>query len=144
MPLPHPIDVAALRSLDQQCAVPDSVVSRRTVAQLAVMSPEYKQACMISSTERLLENLDRCALEAGVSPDTTASDSAPVLVIAAQKGAGSALKALVVSGANIELADRGGGAAFGWAARGGHLACVQLLLDAGRTQMLTTDVATLR
>jgi hypothetical protein len=111
MSLPRTNDEAALRALDRKCAVADSVVSKRTVRQLAAGSLDYKGTFLNNSCVWGLGNLVRCALEAGVSPDTTADEetgSTPVLVVAAQRGAVPALNALLAVGVNIELADRNG------------------------------------
>jgi ankyrin repeat protein len=134
MSLPRGDDEAAMRALDRKCAAPDSVVSKRTVRQLSVASLEYKRVFLHNNTLDGLGNLVRCALEAGVSPDTTSGEETgcmPVLVIAAEYGATHALKALLAGGANKELADKNGCTALACAAQEGHLPCVQLLLDAG-------------
>jgi ankyrin repeat protein len=134
MSLPRFDDTAAMRALDRQCAVANSVVSKHTVRQLSTQPLTYKHAFLFKSTFLGLEHLVRCALEAGVSPDTTTgteAGSVPMLVLAAQEGFVPALKALLAGGANIELTDEYGTTALGWAAREGPLVCVQLLLDAG-------------
>jgi ankyrin repeat protein len=134
MSLPDFGDEAAMRALDRKCAAPDSVVSKRTVAQLSAQSLLYKEAFLFRSTFLGLGNLVRCALEVGASPDTTTGEetgSTPVLVTASEFGATHALKALLSGGANKELADWRGHTALALAARRGHLSCLQLLLDAG-------------
>jgi ankyrin repeat protein len=134
MSLPRFDDEVVLRALDRKCAAPDSVVSKRTVRQLAAQPVDYQKVFLAIGAFWGQGNLVRCALEAGVSPDTTTdaeTGSTPVLVAAAQQGATPALKALLAGGANKELADRSGNTALALAAREGHLSCVQLLLDAG-------------
>jgi ankyrin repeat protein len=134
MSLPPLADEAALRVLDRQCAVANSAVSEGIVRQLAAQPLTYKNAFLFISTLRGLGSLVRCALEAGVSPDTTSGDekwSMPVLVLAAEHGYAPALKSLLAGGANKELADKYGNTALFKAACEGHLVCVQLLLDAG-------------
>jgi ankyrin repeat protein len=134
MSLPSLTKEAAFRALDRKCADPDSVASKRTVRQLAAESLDYKEVFLNNSTMWGHGNLVRCALEAGVSPDTTSEEetgSTPVLVVAAQYGATASMKALLTGGANMELADIYGSTALTMAAKNGHLSCVQLLLDAG-------------
>jgi ankyrin repeat protein len=134
MSLPQIDDKAAMRALDRKCAVPDSVVSKRTVRQLAALPLECKERFLKNFIVAGLGNLVRCALEAGVSPDTTGGEetgSLPVLLLAAQFGLTHALKALLTGGANIELANDGGFTALAVAARLGHPSCAQALLDAG-------------
>jgi ankyrin repeat protein len=125
---------AALRSLDPECAVPNSGASRRIVAELAAQPLAFRTSYLRQSARLGLGNLVRCALEAGVSPDTTSRDetgSTPLLVLAAQYGVTRTLKALLSGGANKELADKNGVTALSWAACFGHLSCLQALLDAG-------------
>jgi hypothetical protein len=73
-------DEAAMRALDRKCAVPDSVVSKRTVRQLAAQSLPYKESFVANSSLNGLGNLVRCALEAGVSPDTTTGSQSKSLL----------------------------------------------------------------
>jgi ankyrin repeat protein len=134
MSLPASLDdTAALRALDRQCAVSDSVVSRRIVRQLSERPIQQREALLICSAVNGHGNLVRCALAAGVSPNTRTARAShpPVLVVAAEYGNTPALKCLLAGGANIELADKKGHNALSWAAGFGHLSCVQLLLDAG-------------
>jgi ankyrin repeat protein len=134
MSLPHFGDKGAMRALERKCADPNSIVSKRTTRQLSTQPLAYKHAFLFNSTIAGLGHLVRCALEAGVSPDTTTgaeTGSFPSLVLAAEHGAVPALKALLASGANIELTDKYDTTALGWAALNGHLSCLQLLLDAG-------------
>jgi ankyrin repeat protein len=131
MSLPHTGDEAALRALDRKCAVPDSVISQRTVGQLAAGSLDYQEAVLVNTCIWGLGNLVRCALEAGVSPDTSDDTSTPVLLLAAHLDAAPALKALLAGGASIELAEKTGKTALAYAARQGNLSCLQLLLNAG-------------
>jgi ankyrin repeat protein len=134
MSLPDFGNEAALRALDRKCAAPDSVVSKRTVRQLAAQPLDYNEKFLRSCTIYGLGNLVRCALEAGVSPDTTSGEekgSAPVLVVAAHFGATPALKALLADGASKELVEKYGHTALAVSAELGHLSCLQLLLEAG-------------
>ena len=134
MSLPHPDDEAANRALDMKCADPNSVVSKHTVAQLAAMPLSYKQEFLYTSTFDDLGNLVRCALEAGVSANTTqveALDFISMLGVAAAQGATRALQALLAGGAKKELADKNGLTALAIAAQEGRVSCLQLLLDAG-------------
>ena len=129
-------DEAAMRALDRKCPDPKSVVSKRTVRHLSAESLECKEVFLGNSCIDGLGNLVRCALEAQVSPNTRVEDGddgerSPVVVLAAYYGGIPALKALLASGSNKELADTSGKTALSWAAQNGHLSCVQLLLDAG-------------
>ena len=127
-------DEAALRVLDRKCAKPDSVISKRIVAQLAGQSPAYQVAFLDNITMWALGNLFRCVLEAGVSPDSTndeARGSAPMLLVAARHDASRALKALLAGGASVDLADKYGFTALAMAAQAGSVSCLQLLFDAG-------------
>ena len=136
-------DEAALRALDRQCAVANSVVSERTVRQIAAAPLEYKEAVLINTTIWGLGNLVRCALEAQASPNETSDESTgctPLLSAAGQLGHTSALKSLLAGGANIELADNTGLTALAAAARQGQLSCVQLLLDAGANANTQDDL----
>jgi ankyrin repeat protein len=133
MSLPRSDDKAALRVLDRKCADPNSIVSKRTTRRLATGSLDYKESFIYFSTNWGLGNLVRCALQAGVSPDTTTdaeTGSMPMVAVAALEDAVPALKALLAGGANIELANKHGHTALGWAAQCGYLSCLQLLLDA--------------
>ena len=137
MSLPSPDDEAALRALDAKCAKPDSVISKRTVAQIAAASAPHKRWLLHNSAVMGLGHLVRCALEAKMSPDTltgdvsSGHDTRPILCVATQPGALPALKALLAGGANVELADERGITALALAAGLGALPAVRLLLDAG-------------
>ena len=134
MSLPVTSNEAALRALDRKCEKPDSAVYKRTVKQLAArLETTYPTSFLNNSTAWGLGNLVRCALEAGVSPETLAGEEGgmPILVQASVVGATAPLKALLAAGANTELANKAGFTALARAAQYGQLASVQLLLDAG-------------
>ena len=123
-----------MRALDRKLSVPDSVVSKRIVAQLAAETLLYKAEFLENCCVWGLGNLVRCALEAQMSPDTKAEEvngSTPVLVAAAFFGSSRALEVLLAGGANTDLADQNGATALAAATTSGHLSTVQLLLDAG-------------
>ena len=71
-----PVTEAEYRALDAKCAEPESPSSKRAwcVAQLSAQPPAYKAAFLMNSTIWGLANLVRCALEAGVSPDSRRGD----------------------------------------------------------------------
>lgn len=111
MSLPVTSNEAALRALDRKCEKPDSAVYKRTVKQLAArLETTYPTSFLNNSTAWGLGNLVRCALEAGVSPETLAGEEGgmPILVQASVVGATALLKALLAAGANTELADKAG------------------------------------
>ena len=129
-----PIDEASLRALEVKCARRDSEASRRAVKQLSEQTLARKGCFLHNAVVLHLPELVRCALEAGVSPDTRLEDS-PVLVTAASSldGGGSALivRMLLAAGADHSLTDSVGYTALTMAAQDGWLECVQILLAAG-------------
>jgi len=120
------------RLWETQCRLPSTVRSRSAVSKLRAMPPDAQTLCIASYAQNNLPHLLRCALTAGVSPDTRwVEDNAPVLCIAAQRGSKHALEALLVGHANVALADSKGWTAAHKAACFGHAPCLRLLLDAG-------------
>ena len=80
------------RLWESQCCLPTTVRSRSAVSKLRAMPLEAQTFCITKYAQRNLPHLLRCALTAGVSPDTRWGESnAPVLCIAAQRGSKHAL-----------------------------------------------------
>jgi len=109
-----------------------SPASRRAVVHLARLPPEIKENRLACYSLWDLGNLVRCALAAGASANARwGEENVPVLCLAAHKGSGRALKALLTGGADVLLVDKEGDTALHWAARKGHTTCITLLLEAG-------------
>ena len=75
MPLPAYDDEAGLRDLEPKCADRESPAARRTVRQLREESQYNKVAYMCNCAIWGLANLVRCAIEAGVTPETRFPDA---------------------------------------------------------------------
>ena len=75
MPLPACLDEAGLRELEPKCADRESSASRRTVRQMREESQHNKKVYMCNCTIWGLANLVRCAIEAGVTPETRFPDA---------------------------------------------------------------------
>jgi len=120
------------RALEPTLGNAASPSSRRAVVQLARLPPALKEHRLVCYAQSDLGNLVRCALAAGGPADTRCGDhDAPVLCLAASRGAARSLKALLTGGADVRLADENGRTALHWAASKGEAACIALLLDAG-------------
>jgi ankyrin repeat protein len=126
-------DQAGGRSLELRCESPHSAHSKHTVALLSEKLSECKESFLYSAVFMGRSNLVRCALEAGASADSRASENMarPVLVEAAYKGHTRILKQLLEAGADRNLTDRQGFTALTIAALEGRLDCIELLLAAG-------------
>jgi len=123
---------AQARALEPTLGNAASPASRRAVAQLVRLSPEFKENRLVCYACWDLGNLVRCALAAGALANTRwGEQDSPVLCLAAQEGAVRSLKALLTGGADVRLADKSGCDALFWASREGDAACIALLLDAG-------------
>jgi len=121
------------RLWESQCCLPTTVRSRSAVSKLRAMTADDQTHCILKYTLRNLPHLLRCALTAGISPDTRWGESnTPVLCIAAELGNERALEALLVGRANVALADSKGRTAAHWAAYKGHAPCLRLLLTRAR------------
>jgi len=120
------------RVWESQCRLPTTVRSLSAVRKLRAMPPDAQTYCIAKYALRNLPHLLRCALTAGVSPDTRwGENDTPVLCLAAERGNDRALEALLVGRANVALADSKGLTAAHWAAYNGHASALRLLLDAG-------------
>jgi len=120
------------RVWESQCRLPTTVRSLSAVRKLRAMPPEDQTRCLAKYAQHNLPHLLRCALTAGVSPDTRwGEDNVPVLCTAAEAGSERALEALLVGRTNVTLADSKGWTAAHWAAYKGNARCLRLLLDAG-------------
>ena len=121
------------RAMERMCADPKSSAraSKTIVKQLAALSLADRKDFLHNSVIWGLGHLVRCALKAQVSANVRTAESLPLIALGAGCGASTALKALLVGGANIELADDNGQTALIWAAKKGQLSCLQLLLDGG-------------
>ena len=128
-----PVDEAGFRALEPKCASPNSLDSKRAVAQLSTLSTAQNKAFLLLSVTWGLSNLVRCALEAKISANTCSKSALkrPVLVEAAFDGHARILKQLLDAGADHSLMDSDGFTALHSAAQEGHLECLQLLLAAG-------------
>jgi len=120
------------RAWESQCRLPTTVRSLSAVRKLRAMPPDAQTYCIAKYAQHNLPHLLRCALTAGVSPDTRWGEKdTPVLCIAAEFGSERALEALLVGRANVALANSEGWTATNWAAYTGHAPCLRRLLDAG-------------
>jgi len=120
------------RLWESQCRLPSTVRSRSAVSKLRAMPPDAQTFCIAKYALHNLPHLLRCALTAGVSPDTRwGEENLSLLCIAAERGSDRALEALLVGRANVALADSKGWTAAHLAAYFGHAPCLRLLLDAG-------------
>ena len=120
------------RALDAQCGSATSTHSRRAVVKLRAMSSDDKASCMKEYAAYDFVNLARCALAAGISPDTIwGEDRLPVICMAAEEGSQRVLRVLLAAGANPGLADAVRSTAVHKAAYFGHVACLRLLIEAG-------------
>jgi len=123
---------AQARALEPTLGSAFSPASRRAVVQLARLPPVLRENRLLCYADLDLGNLVRCAVAAGASANAhLGEDDAPVLCLAAQKGSARSLKALVLGGSDVRLADKNGQTALHWAAVEGHTPCAALLLEAG-------------
>jgi len=128
------------RVWESQCSLPSTVRSRSAVSKLRAMPPDAQTFCIAKYAQLNLPHLLRCALTAGVSPDTRWGErDAPVLCLAAERGNDRVVEALLVGRANMALADREGMTAAHWAAYRGHAPCLHPLLDAGAPKETKTE-----
>jgi len=121
------------RALDRRCR-PTSPASRTAVIKLRALPLASQTYCIVNYVGCDLPHLVRCAIDAGISPDTLCVCGelhTPVLSIAAQRGNERALKALLVGRANHALVDKQGCTAAHQAAHHGRTGCLRLLLNAG-------------
>ena len=128
------------RLWESQCRLPSTVRSRSAVSKLRAMPPDAQTHCIAKYALRNQPHLLRCALTAGVSPDTRwGVDNSPVLCIATECGSKHALEALLVGCANVALANKKGWTAAHSASYFGHAPCLRLLLDAGAPKDAKTE-----
>ena len=88
-----------MRELEQKCESREAAASKRTVTRLQAQSPGFREAFIKNCSIYGLANLARCAIEAGVSPNTRDAASKPanepILCRAAQEGHARVVKLLL-------------------------------------------------
>jgi len=123
---------AQLRALERTLGSASSPASRRAVRSLEALQPASRDIHLSCFSQWDLGNLVRCALAAGAPANSRrGDDNTPVLCLAASHGSFRSLKALLVGGADVRLADKYGYTALHRAAQKGDTTCVALLLEAG-------------
>ena len=123
---------AQLRALEPTLGSASSPASRRAVRSLEALQPASSDIHLGCFSQWDLGNLVRCALASGAPANLRfGEDDTTVLCLAASQGAARSLKALLMGGADVRLANKQGYAALHRAAQSGNTTCTALLLDAG-------------
>lgn len=102
--------------------------ARAFKARLRSMSAALQSKHLYVYCAHDLVTLVRCALAAGITPDSRYIDGEPVLCAAAQRSSSGCLKLLLEAGADVHLTDSYGWTALHHAATHGSMECIRLLL----------------